>query len=259
MRPPSSRRSPWRRDQLLVAFALYCRLPFGRLDRRNPEIVRAAQAMGRTPSALAMKLSNIASLDPDITNTGRKGLTAASTNDRDMWREMHGDWDRFATESQQALAAFGLPTDEDGAPEPQPAPSDGEDRLAMRSTRVGQSFFRNALLSAYDGRCCVTELSNPHLLTASHIVPWREDRRNRLNPRNGLLLSALHDKAFDAGLMSVSDDFTVLVCESVLSTVGDPFLATTLSSCHGRRIKLPTKFLPAQDFLAYHRRCVFHG
>ena len=247
-------RTPWSHDQLLVAFALYCRLPFGRLHHSNPDIVRAAQAIGRTPSAVAMKLSNIASLDPAITDTGRKGLKSVAKNDRDMWREMHDDWDRFATESQRALAAFGLsdfalPSD----------PGHGEDRLVERKERVGQSFFRNTLLSAYDCRCCVTGLSNPHMLDASHIVPWREDQRNRANPRNGLLLSALHHKAFDAGLMSVADDFTVLVCKSVLATVEDSFLGTALSSYHGRSITLPKKFLPAQDFLAYHRRCVFQG
>lgn len=212
--------------------------------------------MGRTPSALAMKLVNLASLDPDITDTGRKGLKGASANDRTLWLEMHDDWDRFAEESQRALAAFGLTDSEDLVPQPI---REGEDRPTMRSERIGQGFFRNALLSAYDGRCCVTGLSNPHLLTASHIVPWREDVRNRLNPRNGLLLSALHDRAFGAGLMSVADDYTVLVCKSVRSTDKDRFLATTLSSCHGRRIKLPTKFLPDQDLLAYHRRSVFRG
>ena len=65
--------SRWTREQLLVAFALYCRLPFGRLHYRNPEIIRFAEAIGRTPSALAMKLTNIASLDPEITSTGRRG------------------------------------------------------------------------------------------------------------------------------------------------------------------------------------------
>ena len=70
--------SPWTRDQLLVAFSLYCRLPFGRLHARNPEIIAIADAIGRTPGALAMKLTNIASLDPEITSTGRSGLTGAS-------------------------------------------------------------------------------------------------------------------------------------------------------------------------------------
>ena len=67
------KRPGWTREQLLIAFALYCRLPFGKLHYRNPEIVRIAEAIGRTPSALAMKLSNIASLDPEITSTGPQG------------------------------------------------------------------------------------------------------------------------------------------------------------------------------------------
>ena len=88
--------SHWTRDQLLVAFALYCRLPFGRLHYRNPEIIKFAEAIGRTPSALAMKLTNIASLDDAITTTGRSGLRNASAADRAMWEEMHEDWERFA-------------------------------------------------------------------------------------------------------------------------------------------------------------------
>ena len=71
-------RIPWSRDELLVAFALYCQIPFGRLHKGNPEIVRIAEAIGRTPSALAMKLVNIAGLDPAITSTGRVGLPNAS-------------------------------------------------------------------------------------------------------------------------------------------------------------------------------------
>ena len=80
--------APWTRQQLLAAFALYCRLPFGRLHRGNSEIIRVATAIGRSPSALAMKLTNIASLDPAITATGRAGLTGASAADRQMWQEM---------------------------------------------------------------------------------------------------------------------------------------------------------------------------
>ena len=96
--------SNWTRQELLVAFALYCRLPFGRLHYKNPEIIRFSKAIGRTPGALAMKLTNIASLDPVITSTGRKGLRGASTNDRAMWVEMQSDWERFAIESEKATS-----------------------------------------------------------------------------------------------------------------------------------------------------------
>ena len=142
---------------MLVAFALYCRLPFGRLHSRNPEIVQFAEAIGRTPSALAMKLTNIASLDPEITSTGRTGLKGASAKDRAMWEEMHNDWERFAIESQQAIEAVqvreesteGLSQDGDDYPI-------GEDRAVRTTVRVGQSFFRSAVMSAYDGKCCIT-------------------------------------------------------------------------------------------------------
>jgi hypothetical protein len=95
-------RAGWTRQQLLVAFKLYCELPFGKLHSRTPEIVKFAVLIGRTPSALAMKLTNIASLDPVITSTGRTGLKGAAAADRAMWAEMESDWEGFALELQQA-------------------------------------------------------------------------------------------------------------------------------------------------------------
>ncbi len=96
--PPDNR---WTREQLLVAFKLYCQLPFGKLHSRNPEIIRYSKLIGRTPSALAMKLTNIASLDPVITSSGRRGLTGASITDKKMWEEMQNNWEVFAEESER--------------------------------------------------------------------------------------------------------------------------------------------------------------
>ena len=93
----------WTREQLLIAFYLYCRMPFGKMHSRNPEIIRYANLIGRTPSALAMKLTNIASLDPAIINSGRSGLPGASAADRAMWDEMNADWDAFSLDSHRAI------------------------------------------------------------------------------------------------------------------------------------------------------------
>ena len=252
-----STRRHWTRDQLLVAFALYCRLPFGRLHYRNPEIIRFAEAIGRSPSALAMKLTNIASLDDAITATGRTGLRNASASDRAMWEEMHDDWERFAVESKRALAAVeaedALPDEpmdhDDGSPV-------GADRTVVTTARVGQNFFRAAVLSAYNGRCCITGLSVPSLLVASHIVPWRLDRTNRVNPRNGLLLSALHDKAFDNGLLTVADDMTVRVSRRC-AEIHDSYFSESFMRYEGCRINLPEKFSPGRNFLSYHMEHIF--
>lgn len=242
----------WGRDELLVAFSLYCRIPFGKLHRGNPEIIRMATAIGRTPSALAMKLTNIASLDPAVRASGRKGLQNASRADRAMWAEMEQDWQRFAEQSDDALVAVGGVVGSPGAA----GRKAGEDRVAVTTRRVGQDFFRRAVLAAYDGSCCVTGLAVPDLLVASHIVPWSEDPTNRCNPRNGLALSALHDKAFDRGLISISADLTVLVSPQHRANA-DRYFETEIQSLAGKRIRPPDRFLPDPHLLEHHRRHVF--
>ena len=74
--------------------------------------------------------------------------------------------------------------------------------------RVGQDLFRQALLAYWGGRCPLTGITNAELLRASHIIPWAEcdTDEKRLDVHNGLLLSALWDAAFDAGLVSFADD-----------------------------------------------------
>ena len=204
-----------------------------------------------------MKLTNIASLDLEITSTGRTGLRRASANDRAMWAEMQSDWESFAIESQQAIAAIDTTNGyDDKTTEDEDTYSIGEDRITQTRVRVGQSFFRAVVLSAYNERCCITGLSLPTLLVASHIVPWSHDRSNRVNPRNGLLLSALHDKAFDTGLITIREDMTVQVSRKQTAS-NDQFFSASIEHYNGRPICLPEKFTPEREFLAYHRERIF--
>ena len=246
----------WARDELLVAGLLYCRIPFGRFHSRNPEIVRVAKALDRTPDALAMKLSNLASVDPTFRSSGRSGLSGASANDRALWQEMNADWSAFALNSEVALAQ--LEVDQDSGRADQPPDYTGDERVTTRRERVGQSLFRDAVLSAYDFRCCISGLAVPRLLNASHIVPWREDPGNRLNPANGLCLSALHDRAFDTGLITVLEDFTLAVTRNAPADAGT-FFESAIGRYEGQSINLPEKFAPAPEFLARHRDEVFIG
>jgi len=251
-------RTGWTREQLLVAFDLYCKMPFGKMHFRNPEIIQCADRIGRTPSALAMKLTNIASLDPAITSTGRRGLAGASAADRAMWDEMQADWESFAVEAQQALSALGAGSSFeteliDVSKTEVAVDYTGSDRSIQATTRIGQDFFRRAVLSAYDNRCCISGLAVPSLLVASHIVPWRADAANRLNPRNGLCLSMLHDKAFDIGIITIAEDMTVCVNKELADDT-DRFFKSALLAYKGRSINLPDKFRPDPAFLADHRR-----
>lgn len=254
-------RKGWSREELLVAFGLYCRTPFGRLHSRNPDIINYSQRMGRTPSALAMKLTNIASLDPAVIARGRTGLSGASLADRAMWEEMQTNWESFALESEEAITQY---TQRDDGCDASGCSGDdvtdytGLDKEIMTKARIRQSFFRLSVLSSYGYRCCITGLATPELLVASHIVPWRLDPANRLNPRNGLSLSALHDKAFDLGIITINEDMTIRVSHAQ-NRQRDRFFEVALIRYENKPIAMPEKFAPAREFLAYHREKIFQG
>jgi hypothetical protein len=126
----------WTTEQLKLAFNLYFQSPFGKLHKTNPEIVRLAHLIRRTPSALAMKLVNFASLDSSITDSGRRGLSGASTLDRKIWKEFHQDWEGLALECEglrQQLAHGQRSSSRGMGDEPEDDLTDftGETRLAI--------------------------------------------------------------------------------------------------------------------------------
>lgn len=95
---------------------------------------------------------------------------------------------------------------------------EGKDRDAIIKIRVNQGEFRKRLLKKYDS-CCLCDVTNPHLLIASHIKPWSEceDKEERLDPDNGFLLCPNHDKLFDQGYISFDDDGTILISPQLTS------------------------------------------
>lgn len=249
----------WTKEQVKLAFHLYCQLPYGRTHGRNPEIIALAKVIGRTPDAVAMKMLNIASIDPAITSTGRVGLRGDSALDREVWAEFHSDWEKLAVECQLYRQQLDKNIVEDLEPDDDeilPDDFTGETRQALTTQRIKQHFFRRAVLSSYRGRCCMCGVSEPRLLVASHIVPWSKDKANRLNPSNGLCLSAIHDRAFDKGLITLTDDFKIVVSEE-LKRKDEPFVREVLLPLNGRTIEPPERFAPQAEFIAWHRKELF--
>jgi hypothetical protein len=221
-------------------------------------INKLSKLISRTPGAVAMKLVNFASLDPAITSTGRTGLGNAGTLDREVWAEFHSDWEKLAVECELLRRNLDSETTTIDEADEQLIPEDftGEIRRVVTEQRIKQNFFRRAVLSSYRGRCCMSGLSEPRLLIASHIVPWSKDKANRLNPSNGLCLSAIHDRAFDKGLITLSDEFKIVVSDE-LKGRNDPFLKEVILPLQDKPIELPERFLPSIAFIAKHRHEVF--
>lgn len=249
----------WTKEQIKLAFHLYCQISYGRIHGRNPEIIALAKVIDRTSDAVAMKMLNIASLDPAITSTGRAGLGNASALDRSVWDEFHSDWERLAVECQLLRQQLDQSPIEVLEPEREVLSVEdftGEARQVLTVQRIKQHFFRRAVLSSYRGRCCMSGLSDSRLLMASHIVPWSRDKANRLNPGNGLCLSAIHDRAFDKGLISLTDDYSIIVSDE-LKRCNDIFVKQVLLPLNGQRIESPQRFTPQPEFVAWHRNSVY--
>lgn len=257
------RKDAWTEEQIRLAFYLYCQMPFGKMHSRNPEIIELASKIDRSPSAVAMKLVNFASLDPDITSSGRTGLRNASAADKKVWKEFHDDWEALAEYCEGLLVSKtperNIASQAMSFAEPVPATFVGADRQVTVNVRINQSFFRKSVLASYGSKCCMSGVSAPQLIVASHIIPWAKDEKNRLNPRNGLCLSAIHDKAFDNGLITVTPEMRVEVSEDLRRRATEGQVSASLATLHGGKIELPARFRPDRNFLRWHNENVFVG
>lgn len=242
----------WIRDELILAINLYLKLPFGRLHRLNPEIINLANLINRTPSSVALKLVNFASLDPSLKARGIKGASNSSKLDFQIWNEFFNHWDDLPYESEKLLAHFEHSTVEklNHIIEAE-LPKEGKVREQIVKVRVNQSFFRSSILAAYNNTCCITGINQRDLLIAGHIRPWGIDEKNRMNPRNGIALNALYDKAFELGYITITPEYKVKVSSLILKQKSDQTKHFFIAY-ENHEILLPSRFLPDIEFLKYH-------
>lgn len=123
--------------------------------------------------------------------------------------------------------------------------------VLVNGRRAFQSRFREVLLRAYDYECALCETDLESMLVASHIVPWAADQKNRLNPRNGLLLCRTHDCLFDLGVIRIVPNGKVSwpgVRRKALGGDLYDFVTTRTAS----RLRMPKgQYRPAPEFLQW--------
>lgn len=123
------------------------------------------------------------------------------------------------------------------------------EREALVQARRGQGRFRQDLLKYWRG-CAVVGSTIQSILRASHIKPWRESAdRERLDPANGLLLTANLDALFNDGLISFDDHGGMLISSRLCQS--DRFLL----QLGGKLRKGPVA--RQIGYLTYHRERVF--
>ena len=259
-------RKNWTRDELHIALNLYHKLTFGQLHARQPVIIALAEKLGRGVNSLALKLVNFASLDPALKLRGIKGMSGASKLDRAVWNEFHADLNETVPASEEAIRnLFGV--DEHSEMEILPRegvrirkrpPSGPTETMANVKQRRGQEYFRDAVINNCGGRCALTGLPVRELLIASHILPWGTHPEHRLNVRNGLSLSRLHDAAFDRGLITFDAKLRLILSPRLKAELPQRSVAENFGAYAGEGLHFPDDAaLPEAEFFAAHRTNVF--
>lgn len=119
--------------------------------------------------------------------------------------------------------------------------------------RLGQDIFRKILMEIYQSKCCVSCLEIPEVLRASHIVSWAERVDSRLNPANGLCLSATYDAAFDRHLITFDEDYRLVLSKTLKDNYSSSAFENLFLKFEGQKMTLPSIYIPSQEFLKEHR------
>ncbi len=248
----------WTWDETLMAFTIYFLLPKKDIDDKGADVQALAEAIDRTPQSVSMKALNIAAHDPNRIASGLVGMKHGSKMDKQIWDVYMERGDALLEEGLALLARIleghqisgGVACVlEDTTPE-------GKERQSVRVERVNQQYFRNSILTNYESRCCITGLRVPQLLIASHIKPWAvaDPKTERLAANNGILLNALHDRAFDKGLITLNEKLEVVVSSKLKR---DAVANELLFKYEGRQIFVPDTMPPGKEFIEYHNDMIF--
>lgn len=253
-------RDNWNREQLIVALNIYWKIPYNKISGSSNNLIKEiATTINRTPAALAYKLMNFTSLDSEKQKIGNKGKNAASSSDKEIWNEYFGNWEKLAFDSSIILSNIQKkPIEQFLDLETELKFTEGKEKERIVKTRVNQNDFRQRILASYNEQCCITGISIKSLLVASHIIPWSKNTQERLNPKNGICLNNIHDKAFDKGLITISTDFKVKLSDTILKKKKETNIQKYFIEYENQPIILPERFLPSIEFLEYHHLNIFN-
>lgn len=250
----------WNRDEIILAFELYCRTPFGKIDQSNPEIIRLAELLRRTPASVGLKMHNLAHFDPELRKRNITAMAHVSKLDGEVFAEFSQNWTELSYQAQTIRAKMQKRDITDiielgdiiELPE-------GEYKERKMKARIGQYFFRTAILNSYGNRCCVTGLMWSDMLVASHIKPWRvsDAQTERTNPSNGLCLNPFHDRAFDRGLITIDKNYCIIISDKICDIEMDQDTKNWFMGYERHQIILPDKFLPGKKLIEYHNDMIF--
>jgi len=208
-----------------------------------------------------MRLNNFANVDPYHQQRGIGGLPGGRKQVEPIWNEFINNKSELLFESERILAQKEHVAIEDKFSNLLQGTEHlkGEYKLREVKTRVNQNVFRQIVLANYSNKCAITGIDLPDLLVVSHIIPWARNEEERLNPENGICLSALYDRAYDKGYIGITEKYEIILSASLKKKYKEDYHSRYFASLSGSKIVLPKKYVPKKDFLQFHMDEIFKG
>ena len=215
-------------DENQLVLELFMNLDYSQFKPENSDIVALSEFLREygydcSPGSIKAKLENLKSVNPEYTKDGRKGLSKICTFLRQAWAyyeprgfetlSMDAEAARMRISGGEWSAQSSVLDDDSGIVDVLIDFPEGKEKEVLLKVRTNQSVFRRRVLASFGNRCCITGMTGDKLLIASHIKPWAacvgDCAWQRTDPSNGLCLNALHDRAFDRGIITLDDSCRV--------------------------------------------------
>lgn len=253
------KRRLWTREELILVFNLYLKLPFGKMHTKTPEVIEMASLIERSVNSIAIRLTNFAACDPYHQDRGVKGMVGGIKQCQPIWDEFFNNQEELIFLSEQILAERQAQSIEEKYDALLYGTKDlkGETKIREVKIRVNQSVFRQMVLANYESKCAIKGIDIPELLFASHIIPWSKNEKERLNPENGICLSSLYDTAYDKGLIAINERFEILLSPKVKAKASSTFYNKFFASIENQKLSEAIKYPPKKEFIQYHLDEIF--
>lgn len=247
------RGTPWSREDIIIAYALYCITPRSKTNSSNKLIQQVAEINSHSVHSLVMRMQNFKYIDPAYIAAVNKGLGHVAKMDRVIFEEFKHDWGGLSYQAEKLTGLNLFDAD----------PLQGAKPLStltnVNTVSRERHFFRRSVMAAHENTCCVSGITVPTVLVASHIKPYNKCRTSdeRTDPTNGLCLNSFYDKAYDQGIITVDPYYKIRVSMKVREKYPQEACERWLYCLEGKTINMPERFRPDPKYLEYHTYNIF--
>ena len=243
----------WTKEEFILTLDLYFRMPFGQIDKRNPDIIKMAELINRTPSSVAMRLCNYANCDPELKARGVKGLAGGYSQCIPYWNQYankRGDLATAAMKCRKRLIESAFPENDEAY-----------NHMSEWDSLVNELYdykFQSVVKKNYHDRCAVSGLMASQFLVACHIVPSMDTEESTIDASNGILMTLIYARAFTEGLIGFDANYKIHLSSELKSHQFDKGYYSLFKKYDGAELGIKDVIIkPNPEYLEWHMDTIF--